>query len=764
MSFFNLLGRKKYFSVRSRVLATVGLGLLLLSGLLYVLATDVLSKSYLAIEEEEVIQDVDRADKAINDELYLQYENLLDWSPWDDMYFYTEEYALEGTKNKEYEESTMFANGYIRQDQHAFFVSDNTGHIYYAVAVDLASETEVSSSTVVNYFEARPELIIHTKETDFTYGLVLMPDGPALFASKPSLHNDETGPVYSSIALLRYLDDGKVATVSEALNLPITMYKLTDESVSDDVKSARNQLLGGKKYVVTPTGLNSISGYKLINDVYGKPILVMRIDTTRPIFAQGQKTILFFMIGGFAALAAFALLIGTLLEKLVIRRFTMLTQDVEKINTEKDISMQVRTGAEDDIGRLSSKINQMLSWLSAAQAAEAKSRKKIVKLLKDVEHEKEHAEEMVIERTQELHDETARLLASINSLAFGFIIADNKGRVLLHNPVLTTMLGTVEVPSTIANLTVMLNQLRDENQEPIDLQALTRQAVLAKVGQEYAEFRYNKKSLRFLCTPILSDQTQKRSNTIGFVLIIDDITEAKNIERSREEFFSIASHELRTPLTAIRWNTHMLISENANKIEDTKKQALLKDVHAASSRLISIVDDFLEVSRLEQKKISVTKQAFLLNQLIIDSVNLLQETAKQKGLAIKLKGITKNSAIHAYGDSDRTKQVLDNLLGNALKYTDTGSVTVSVMDETTSVTVLIEDTGVGISEKNQRRLFKKFQQAGEDMLAREDGQSTGLGLYISKLVMEEMNGTIKLERSALNKGSVFSFTLPKSNT
>jgi signal transduction histidine kinase len=104
--------------------------------------------------------------------------------------------------------------------------------------------------------------------------------------------------------------------------------------------------------------------------------------------------------------------------------------------------------------------------------------------------------------------------------------------------------------------------------------------------------------------------------------------------------------------------------------------------------------------------------------------------------------------------------VLDNLIGNAIKFTDKGMVTIRTESLDGKVKVSVTDTGIGISEHNQTRLFKKFEQAGENMLARQVNQSTGLGLYISKLIIKALHGTIALEESTLGKGSTFSFTLP----
>jgi signal transduction histidine kinase len=137
--------------------------------------------------------------------------------------------------------------------------------------------------------------------------------------------------------------------------------------------------------------------------------------------------------------------------------------------------------------------------------------------------------------------------------------------------------------------------------------------------------------------------------------------------------------------------------------------------------------------------------------------------AEKKGLSITMLPAEESLHTSVIGDSVRVEEVLDNLIGNAIKFTEKGTITIAVNPLGSFLKISIKDTGMGISVHNQSRLFKKFQQAGEDMLAREVNQSTGLGLYISKLIMEAMGGTIALEKSALGKGSVFIFTLPRTS-
>ena len=245
------------------------------------------------------------------------------------------------------------------------------------------------------------------------------------------------------------------------------------------------------------------------------------------------------------------------------------------------------------------------------------------------------------------------------------------------------------------------------------------------------------------------------------MVLIEDVTEAKITERSRDEFFAVASHELRTPLTAIRGNADMILEMYADKVVDKDMKEMLQDIDVSSIRLINIVNDFLEVSRIEQGRIEIKKEKFNVSDVVEKVVRDLKSMVEQKGLSVAY--ATPASPLPTvFADKNRTEQILINLVGNAAKFTKEGSITIATTAMDGFVGIRVIDTGSGISEHNQALLFRKFQPAGEQTLARDVTQSTGLGLYISKLIISSMGGTIGLEKSELGKGSIFAFTLPIS--
>ena len=376
---------------------------------------------------------------------------------------------------------------------------------------------------------------------------------------------------------------------------------------------------------------------------------------------------------------------------------------------------------------------------------------------------KEEIERTVLERTHELRQarnkisegwfqlqqEKARLASSIQSLPLGFILTDVAGSIIMMNQAAQRILGLSAPAPTLDDIGQPLG-------DAYNLRTLHAECSQTKQVVEKRELVVGGRYLKLVIGPILLKE--KENACIGTAMLLDDITEAKALERSRDEFFSIASHELRTPLTAIRGNTSMLQDYFGKEISDQSAREMLVDVHDASVRLITIVNDFLDVSRLELRKMQFHVEPFDLSLLAVSVVEEYQAAVRERGLVLTLTASPGLPQVIA--DKDRVRQVLTNLLDNALKFTQTGTITVATAVSDGSVELSVSDTGMGIEPRNQAFLFRKFQQAGDSPFTRDVTEGTGLGLYISALLLTQMGGSIRLVSSTPGKGSTFAFRLP----
>ena len=391
-----------------------------------------------------------------------------------------------------------------------------------------------------------------------------------------------------------------------------------------------------------------------------------------------------------------------------------------------------------------SELQQRLGQLSNTKIAMMNLLDDAKELEGDLKKEKEGVEIKVKERTIELQSEKNKLITSINSLSLGFVLTNDKDEILLSNQSLLKMFGYKDDKVLGMNLEKMFGL------KELCLKCRQLKKPIEKKGVEISG-----RVFRLFINPVKGD----RGIIIGTVVLIEDVTEIKVLERSRDEFFSIASHELRTPLTAIRGNADMIIDYYGDQMTSPEFKEMVDDIYESSVRLIDIVNDFLNVGRLEQGKLEFNLESFNIMELADQAIRQYQVTGSRRKLGLNLEK-SKVKLPLVYADKDKVRQVLINLISNSIKFTEKGGVSVSFAMEGNLVKVLVSDTGRGIPIENQRLLFHKFQQAGSSLHTRDATTGTGLGLYISKLLLKGMGGKIGLVKSEIGKGSIFAFTLP----
>lgn len=355
------------------------------------------------------------------------------------------------------------------------------------------------------------------------------------------------------------------------------------------------------------------------------------------------------------------------------------------------------------------------------------------------------------EHSKRLAEEHARLEASLQSLELGMIIIDAHGRIINSNEAVYKVLGLRERDHHT------IHQLIKQLPNALKLEQYITRALTHKRPTHAHNVVYGTKYFDIFVAPIITDVDKP----IGAVTVVQDITESKMIERSKDEFFSIASHELRTPLTAIRGNTDMIHAFFENELKQNPElKDMLQDIYDSSVRLIGIVNDFLDVSRLEQGKMIFHPSAVSLEHVVEAVAYDMRANIAAKNLSITIDHKTLDKLPPVWADEGRIKQVLYNMIGNAAKFTDKGGISVLCEKHGTFIKVIVRDTGPGIQPDMQKLLFRKFQQASVSLLTRDASRGTGLGLYISRFIVRAMGGQMQLEWSEVGKGSAFSFTVP----
>ncbi|MFC1711705.1 sensor histidine kinase [Patescibacteria group bacterium] len=228
----------------------------------------------------------------------------------------------------------------------------------------------------------------------------------------------------------------------------------------------------------------------------------------------------------------------------------------------------------------------------------------------------------------------------------------------------------------------------------------------------------------------------------------------EEVSALKDEFVSLTSHELRTPLTAVAGSLSTILEGYAGKI-NTQVKEFVEGALNESNRLIRLVNNLLNISRIEAGRLKFEINTFNLSDTVKEVVEGLKAQAKEKNLKLVFGGKDK---LTVKADQDKIREIIINLLGNAIKFTDKGGVAISFWKHTDMAVLSIEDTGRGVEIKDQAKLFKKFERVdGADGAKKKGG--TGLGLYICKNLLQGMGGEIWL-KSIHGKGSTFYFILP----
>jgi signal transduction histidine kinase len=227
----------------------------------------------------------------------------------------------------------------------------------------------------------------------------------------------------------------------------------------------------------------------------------------------------------------------------------------------------------------------------------------------------------------------------------------------------------------------------------------------------------------------------------------------KEVDQLKDDFISMASHELRTPLTAIRGYADELRTIHTRSADEME---MLSRIDVSAKELDQLIADILDVARIQEGRLRYTMQKIDPHVTVRSVCDALRPIAEQKGISL-VENVTDSVRIQA--DGDRFRQILTNLVGNALKYTEKGEVRVRSLVEKTTLVIRISDTGIGMTADEQKHLFEKFYRApGRDV---QDKAGTGLGLWITKQLIEGMNGTITVE-SIRGVGSHFIVSFPLS--
>jgi len=374
----------------------------------------------------------------------------------------------------------------------------------------------------------------------------------------------------------------------------------------------------------------------------------------------------------------------------------------------------------------------------------------------DKRHQEREAKILRQEREknlQEVTGEMQRIKTIINSMASGVLVIDRANHIIMSNPAATNMLGTkdTQLVGKLLSHYIKEDKLRQLKYGSDDFHS----SGISAISIEFAiEDGGASRFLRAQATPVKSGV----GKMLGAVIVLEDITSLKEIDRRKTDFLEIVAHELRAPLAAIAQQLMVVRDGLAGEITE-KQREIIGRVKERSDSLLNLTSNLLELSKIEEGRVALTKEHLDLNELLLKVLDLFSAQAEARGVSLQFKGEKELPLVDA--DLSQIEMVCINLLSNGIKYNrEGGIVKVKTGAEGEWVKIEVSDTGVGITPEDLDRVFDKFYRVNSEETRKVVG--SGIGLSLAKRIIEMHAGRIEA-RSTFGKGSTFTFFLPRKD-
>lgn len=437
---------------------------------------------------------------------------------------------------------------------------------------------------------------------------------------------------------------------------------------------------------------------------------------------------------------AYALVASLLLGRTVIRPMRELVEAAQQLAAgQPDVTVPVRS--QDEIGRMGDAFNRMAQAITQQRTALEEQARHILQLKREVELERDANGQQ-----RDLYE------AALAAIEDGVALIDPQGQQVWSSRRWQQLLGVKGAPTMDWN--DVLAQAQGNFADPSRF-AETMRAIFGNPDQPYTDLiervRPTRAVLRRFATPVYSYNRE----VVGQLLVLRDVTRETDIDRMKNEFIGTVSHELRAPLNSMRGYLQMLLEGDAGPVTALQHEFLLT-VDNNARRMTHLINDLLDVEKIEQGPFEGGWGRVDVREVLADVAQVFLPQARAKQLALR---VEVPEVPPVWGHRDRLMQVFANLVSNAIKYTQAGSVTITAQlvtkEEGSGMLVSVCDTGVGIPPEHQERIFERFYRVP----GRIAEEGTGLGLAIAKAIVERHGGTLQV-RSRVDEGTCFNVVLP----
>lgn len=707
-------------TLRRKTILALSITLIGLILLLYILLRTIMMSSFTMLERQVTMRNLNRATNFLQSDIDKMQRNIQDWSQWDETY----QFASDG--NQTFIDTNLTDSAFWSLNVNLMMFVNTDGEIVYTKTVDLDPYWQTNLLPVFENYARGDARFLRLASSTPTAGLLVIDGQPFIIASDMILRSDESGPSTGTLIWACRLSQQVMAEMSQTLRNTMELIPLDTPELPSDIRTVRERLTPVSNTEVLALSENNVGGYVLLEDIYDQPTLIMRTTAMREIYTQGQVSLNYFL----AALVLVGIVFGAgvllLLERLVLLPLARLSESVRYVNVEDDFNTRLKVEGDHELAQVAIAINTMLSRLSQTHTALYESNTKL--------------EIGVNERTAELEAQRSQMQTIMDTMGEGLVYSVD-GVIAYVNRAFAALLG-YQPSELVGKPFALLIALSDPTQTPVFVSSLQR----LETGL--------KKSDGSTVRVALTSSPVKQNDTRGrYVIIVRDITQEVANKLQRDNFFARASHDLRSPLTSLMTRLYLL-SKKPDQLETH-----LKVLNHVSNQMLELVNDLLDVSRLEQPNASLHRRELVLQTLVEQVVEVEQADAEMK--RITLRAEMDETPLHIDADSMRMTQVITNLVTNAIRYTpDGGEVTVRVAMETRKdeqcAVIQVADTGIGIPPEHINHIFDAFFR-----VSNERGGS-GLGLYIVREIVEMHGGEISVV-SEPDKGTTFTVCLKLSS-
>lgn len=345
-------------SIRKKTLIIVTFILICLMFILDILSNNILMDSYSRMEADDAKKNIDRAKEAYEYDLSIINSLVKDWATWTDTYQFMQD------KNKEYLESNLVESTFTEFNLNAIIYINNSGEIVYSKGFDLKTNREVPISENLKKHITKKGLLNLPDKKSMIKGVIILPEAPVLVSAYPILTSEGEGPVRGTLIMARNINDKEVKRLAERTNLSLDVISL--DSLKDG--EIRKAIIEGRQtQLLIPINQEKLAGFLVINDIYGKPAIVLKADMPRMIYIQGKKNMDYLLYVLILSGVIFGSLTILILEEIVLVPLLKLSKDVSRIGLTRNLSARVEAVGKNELSCLGREINGMLSVIEQSQ-------------------------------------------------------------------------------------------------------------------------------------------------------------------------------------------------------------------------------------------------------------------------------------------------------------------------------------------------------------------------------------------------------------